>query len=137
MSWDEIQAITDIPIHAPVKGATGSGNARPLEIDISIHAPVKGATFAAHPDPGVLAYFNPRSREGSDRGLPTRRPERPNFNPRSREGSDDWIALGEALQKISIHAPVKGATYLSMVQSATSHISIHAPVKGATSKTVR
>ena len=55
---------------------------------ISIHAPVKGATHLCT----VLAcnkqYFNPRSREGSDRSSITSLSLPPDFNPRSREGSD-------------------------------------------------
>ncbi len=78
---------------------------------ISIHAPAKGATLLSVYQPPRNHYFNPRSREGSDRWgrriflmafkfqstLPRR--ERRNFyivgadsvhfNPRSREGSDD------------------------------------------------
>ncbi len=55
------------------------------------------------------------------------------FNPRSREGSDlssvkYWLA-----RLISIHAPVKGATFHGLDQLACElDISIHAPVKGAT-----
>ena len=33
---------------------------------------------------------------------------------------------------ISIHAPAKGATILSLVLPPPNHISIHAPAKGAT-----
>jgi len=36
------------------------------------------------------------------------------------------------IAKISIHAPVKGATYQRAVYHARRGISIHAPVKGAT-----
>ncbi len=35
-----------------------------------------------------LRYFNPRSREGSDRRTSLAFTNRINFNPRSREGSD-------------------------------------------------
>ena len=34
--------------------------------------------------------------------------------------------------RISIHAPVKGATLITTERDSTSVISIHAPVKGAT-----
>ena len=34
---------------------------------------------------------------------------------------------------VSIHAPVKGATYLKEEKPKTEEVSIHAPVKGATS----
>ena len=56
------------------------------------------------------------------------------FNPRTREGCDEGVnATHRIVTNISIHAPVKGATFnnpkLSMI---TGGISIHAPVKGAT-----
>ena len=34
--------------------------------EISIHAPVKGATLVAWMDEKFVIYFNPRSRKGSD-----------------------------------------------------------------------
>ena len=41
--------------------------------------------------------------------------------------------LAQYLTKISIHAPVKGATWQQVYNSTTKqYISIHAPVKGAT-----
>ena len=55
-----------ISIHAPAKGAT-VGHARlAAEGGISIHAPAKGATIPMVARPRGKAYFNPRSREGSD-----------------------------------------------------------------------
>ena len=100
--------------------------------------------------------FNPRTREGCDfRPAGSAGPFR-DFNPRTREGCDlcqsDVFRLKFA---ISIHAPVKGATWYhwhglwssSAFQSThpwrvrllceydptdPSSISIHAPVKGAT-----
>ena len=104
----------------------------------------------------TTAYFNPRSREGSDAaGLHTAAPVR-HFNPRSREGSDvpQDLHLLSALC-ISIHAPAKGATgslsrapmmwqafqstlprrerrRLSRIRTGGGTISIHAPAKGAT-----
>ena len=38
------------------------------------------------------------------------------------------------ISDISIHAPVKGATYKCSVEHLFVEISIHAPVKGATAK---
>ena len=78
--------------------------------------------------------FNPRSREGSDKGCPNSRRSRTHFNPRSRDGSDPcrvqdaldgrdfnprsregserWAQEAKEYYDISIHAPVKGATRL-------------------------
>ena len=57
-------------------------------------------------------YFNPRSREGSDRALRCGRCRHKDFNPRSREGSDAGRGqTNHILQRISIHAPARGATF--------------------------
>ena len=99
-----------ISIHAPVKGATLKIPGCHAVVGISIHAPVKGATCLASYHFDTYAYFNPRSREGSDVG--------------------DVQVFDDAL--ISIHAPVKGATRGTSAQEGIRSISIHAPVKGAT-----
>ena len=56
------------------------------------------------------------------------------FNPRTREGCDlDAGRLVPFYIDISIHAPVKGATFdLDVDAGLRGVISIHAPVKGAT-----
>ena len=59
-------------------------------------------------------HFNPRSREGSDRGAPLTRRTRWHFNPRSREGSDCCMSPTFQRSKISIHAPAKGATQMAV-----------------------
>ena len=101
-----------ISIHAPAKGATIHPNKDMIDIVISIHAPAKGATVRAGCICLHSAYFNPRSREGSDNTvhfviafciISIHAPAKgatlrifhlfcnsQNFNPRSREGSDDF-----------------------------------------------
>ena len=55
------------------------------------------------------------------------------FNPRSREGSDARPAVMTCeTRRVSIHAPVKGATRGLTMAPLTVKVSIHAPVKGAT-----
>ena len=78
------------------------------------------------------SYFNPRSREGSDACARFSRRVAIDFNPRSREGSDAGGPRIPLTDKISIHAPVKGATYYSQRHFCRRLISIHAPAKGAT-----
>ena len=103
----------NISIHAPAKGATSMDD-RLIRIEtISIHAPAKGATAVPQFPIFHLHYFNPRSREGSDRAVllilqhqtisihaPAKGAtddavkaavDAENFNPRSREGSDNII----------------------------------------------
>ncbi len=55
------------------------------------------------------------------------------FNPRSREGSDKIFKNVIYNTKISIHAPAKGATLYHISSKFVLCISIHAPAKGATS----
>ena len=54
------------------------------------------------------------------------------FNPRSREGSDRAVLNKVNLFSISIHAPAKGATWHIVYGTNVYVISIHAPAKGAT-----
>jgi len=55
------------------------------------------------------------------------------FNPRARKERDfGWVIDGTPTQPISIHAPVKSATFTGVDTSAEGEISIHAPVKSAT-----
>ena len=77
---------------------------------ISIHAPARGATYYDKKSKSKHRNFNPRSRKGSD--LP---PNSINFcwryfNPRSRKGSDTANIGKRNKNKISIHAPARGAT---------------------------
>ncbi len=81
-------------------------------VKISIHAPVKGATLWDELDPRIRGNFNPRTREGCDpRSWRSRRGSHRDFNPRTREGCDRLGRIpDEEEDRISIHAPVKGAT---------------------------
>ena len=54
------------------------------------------------------------------------------FNPRAREGRDNVTVQLVHKPKVSIHAPVKGATFEPRLVALTLVVSIHAPVKGAT-----
>ena len=123
--------ISKISIHAPARGATMQLGSE-LQLDtISIHAPARGATGSRRNRKGdnifqstlprgerlaqlshciTQFYFNPRSREGSDRRAFYMSDLWKNFNPRSREGSDAAEEIGFSPVRISIHAPARGAT---------------------------
>ena len=70
----------------------------------------EGSDVCRLPGPSRPMHFNPRSREGSDTSALGRWGGFTDFNPRSREGSDPQPYSHYAAIKISIHAPVKGAT---------------------------
>ena len=101
-------------------------------VGISIHAPVKGAT----PRGAFPAYgsdnFNPRSREGSDPSSVDLRSALSNFNPRSREGSDDTHVQGTCRFKNFNPRSREGSDNSRLKSLRRFKISIHAPVKGAT-----
>ena len=81
--------VTDISIHAPMKGATCRKRANKNWIRIAIHAPMKGATTKSRRQILYQSYFNPRTHEGCDA---------------------DTAIVHVVDKDISIHAPMKGAT---------------------------
>ena len=145
-------------------------------LPVSIHAPARGATGDSTTFIAAIGSFNPRSRTGSDVGVVTSgantfcfnprsrtgsdtRSDGVNssnfsFNPRSRTGSDVHIRCVQDQDHVSIHAPARGATFVTtgstlkaMFQSTLPHgerhywltlfdsaglVSIHAPARGAT-----
>ena len=76
--------------------------------------------------------FNPRSHKGSDLFIQDENGSYPNFNPRSHKGSDLLQEREKGKDKISIHAPTRGATIPCFFLSQCKQISIHAPTRGAT-----
>ena len=103
--------------------------------EISIHAPAKGAT------PNKIIDFKPstfqsthpwRVRPSQCQRLFFQQLFQSTHPWRVRQ---DWVLSNFAGIRISIHAPVKGATgTVTLVILLPSFISIHAPVKGATYK---
>ena len=77
---------------------------------ISIHAPTRGATVIAGQWGNGDANFNPRSHERSDGEWRDVKGTCIDFNPRSHERSDHPFRLVTQQQRISIHAPTRGAT---------------------------
>ena len=78
-------------------------------------------------------YFNPRSREGSDRQFDSNIDHIFQFQstlPRRERRFFQCLTL--YCNIISIHAPAKGATYWYIWYTMFCYISIHAPAKGAT-----
>ena len=65
--------------------------------------------------------------------LTTTQPLR-SFNPRPHEGGDDRLDATHKETRVSIHAPMKGATHGYQGDCRVYSVSIHAPMKGATSR---
>ena len=128
--------------------------------NISIHAPVRGATDIPYYTPSIKSNFNSRSRAGSDflslRGrrfakifqftLPCGERRHSLLHPFHKIKFQFTLPCGERLlviawaalrKNISIHAPVRGATFVRENPREFEKISIHAPVRGATLETIK
>ena len=159
------------------KGCDVKGNLVSYTLAVSIHAPVKGATHQINNVQHSFRRFNSRTRKGCDMRFftdyngflsfnsRTRKgcdllvifppSEKSGFNSRTRKGCDRAYSNKLRQKLVSIHAPVKGATWsakkLELANGFNSRtrkgcdlerrgnlcftdVSIHAPVKGATSR---
>ena len=77
--------------------------------NVSIHAPARGATSAFRPCAAMLTFQSTRPRGAR----PRRRQDlacRLCFNPRAREGRDTDVGHSLQNERVSIHAPARGAT---------------------------
>ena len=145
------------------------------KVYVSIHAPTRGATTANYAANGIVQGFNPRTHTGCD-GLIAYQPlnghsfnprthtgcdfitisivsRNGSFNPRTHTGCDNSCKIWLVLSRVSIHAPTRGATFVTVLilkseefQSTHPHgvrhqpfssfrtkrVSIHAPTRGAT-----
>ena len=99
---------------------------------ISIHAPPRGATFLRYVTVSMDVFQFTPLREGR---LDVRQQPQQllafQFTP-LREGRHLTVEDCEYLTKISIHAPPRGATYLTAAACLALSISIHVPPRGAT-----
>lgn len=59
-------------------------------------------------------------------------PQNLSFTPRARAGRDHLAGASRQRDRVSIHAPVRGATYRRFRSAHRRGVSIHAPVRGAT-----
>ena len=124
---------TEISIHAPAKGATTWEYRTTQKLRISIHAPAKGATYTNAYYNCRRWYFNPRSREGSDKVMDSESFKISHFNPRSREGSDFSGRFILYFFYIFQSTLPRRERHLSTIScNVSTDISIHAPAKGAT-----
>ena len=107
---DEIAIVEIISIHAPTRGATkGLNNLKP-QFTISIHAPTRGATSIYEKLVDIAIFQSTLPREERRINRLTLTQHLLHFNPRSHERSDCGVIDNWRLNKISIHAPTRGAT---------------------------
>ena len=107
-----------VSIHAPARGATDIHACQRIYMTVSIHAPARGATITST-DTAVLAMgFNPRAREGRDRGFVLHHRFQCEFqSTRPRGARRAAPARQPHTLSVSIHAPARGATRASKNRS--------------------
>ena len=141
-----------VSIHAPARGATQALSCQLAPPSVSIHAPARGAT-SARERPGLAAGFNPRARTGRDTSQLLLKPKYLQFQSTRPHGARRAAERLPCFERVSIHAPARGATLMMPVTitawlfqstrphgarrgqihlSANEQVSIHAPARGAT-----
>ncbi len=153
-------ATTDrVSTHAPARGATGAvlmastqpsgfnprartgrdhARASPAwGTNVSTHAPARGATVHVEHSGTIEHRFNPRARTGRDtRGTLashaalTFQPTRPHGARPTADG------LAHPAERVSTHAPARGATCGLSIPAFFRKVSTHAPARGATGSRV-
>ena len=121
-----------VSIHAPARGATILINFLISKEIVSIHAPARGATIRFSWIMLVLKMFQFTLPRGERRHWADNRDAKLGFNSRSREGSDRPRLQHSDANRVSIHAPARGATHLELFLGGAWEVSIHAPARGAT-----
>ena len=81
-----------------------------MDETISIHTSAKEVTSYKKQKGGILDYFNPHFREGSDKGITFHTLIIMHFNPHFREGSDPPFQSVQYRYLISIHTSAKEVT---------------------------
>ena len=127
------ELIKQISIHAPTRGATKS-RSDILMLSIIFQSTLPQGERRNDTDRVEFIFnFNPRSHKGSDIWETGYGWMHSDFNPRSHKGSDYRKREASRMDKISIHAPTRGATKTQQPNpNAYKDISIHAPTRGAT-----
>ena len=120
-----------ISIHAPARGATCCMDEFKNKFEFQSTLP-RGERRRVSAGKSARNYFNPRSREGSDR-IPRRKDKRRlHFNPRSREGSDLFTIRRILITSFQSTLPRGERRELLTNDKLSEAISIHAPARGAT-----
>ncbi len=124
-----------VSIHAPTRGATAESASLASKANVSIHAPTRGATWTVTIFMYCVTRFNPRPHAGGDKQTCRYSKHYQCFNPRPHAGGDIQRGFDTMrLEIVSIHAPTRGATWLTSLMHPCGIVSIHAPTRGATAK---
>ena len=76
--------------------------------------------------------FNPLTHTGCDRFLQYFIDRKSRFNPHTHTGCDQTPLLFGIAQKVSIHTPIQGVTWVTGLPADMIDVSIHTPIQGVT-----
>ena len=93
------------------RGARPDAEAAKKAADVSIHAPTRGATVLDRIGEADIEFQSTRPR-GARPSTRLRSVLATSFNPRAHAGRDHRVAPVERRERVSIHAPTRGATLL-------------------------
>ncbi|EPR34049.1 hypothetical protein dsat_2918 [Alkalidesulfovibrio alkalitolerans DSM 16529] len=125
-------ALGNVSIHAPVRGATRPGRVGRDGRDVSIHAPVRGATGTID-DRAWSIMFQSTPPCGGRRGYARQTLTYNGFNPRPRAGGDaPRPRCCSRLMRFQSTPPCGGRPPHPPNPNRPGEVSIHAPVRGAT-----
>ena len=123
----------EISTHAPARGATFYLFFRCIWQIISTHAPARGATSRDWIATARLSLFQPTPPRGERLALFRLLLSRTIFQPTPPRGERQFPPLCQKYwDRISTHAPARGATHHFGVNWCKNMISTHAPARGAT-----
>ena len=144
----------NVSIHAPTRGATSLCQKQNLILIcfnprahagrdiiliiifnflyyVSIHAPTRGATVVKPLADAQIQFQSTRPR-GARLVRSKTSKAADSFNPRAHAGRDLKRYREFLINRVSIHAPTRGATSASTSLDSAEVVSIHAPTRGAT-----
>ena len=121
-----------VSIHAPTRGAT-SRMYQGASPQLFQSTPPRGGRPTSPTLPRAIPCFNPRPHEGGDIKEDEQRSRDEKFQSTPpRGGRLTSHAYYSDYDKVSIHAPTRGATIEIHERDASNLVSIHAPTRGAT-----
>ena len=119
------------------RGARPSADAYdPMANDVSIHAPARGATQTADTSKRAEKFQSTRPRGARHTARDCSDASTRFQSTRPRGARPFFVYEGLGADKVSIHAPARGATREHRPRHRQAHVSIHAPARGATGSSV-
>ncbi len=131
--WIPVSSQPEVSIHAPARGATECSVQLIGEPIVSIHAPARGATNGSRMEPPGGLFQSTPPRGGRPAAAPRSHRPGPRFNPRPRAGGDTNSPHRSVMEHQFQSTPPRGGRPAQVREELPlDRVSIHAPARGAT-----